>query len=196
MSPDSQRDAQPNPAKDSAGERVGRDRLPFEPAKSRKKPEKKAPAASGSSEQRSGAKPSDSKKSDSKKSDSKKSDSKTISSQGTRPSGNISRTSIPEAVSRRMVRRMALFCGIPSALGVSTFFVSYFVVTHDWVALPNVAVVLVSMGFFGLGVLGLSYGVLSASWDEEAAGSSLGWTEFTTNLGRMTEAWRSAGKKS
>jgi hypothetical protein len=56
-------------------------------------------------------------------------------------------------------------------------------------------VVLVSMGFFGLGVLGLSYGVLSASWDEEIPGTKLGWQEFTTNLGRMTSAWRSAGQK-
>jgi len=53
----------------------------------------------------------------------------------------------------------------------------------------------VSMGFFGLGVLGLSYGVLSASWDEEIPGSKLGWREFTTNWGRMTSAWRSARQK-
>lgn len=105
-------------------------------------------------------------------------------------------TAIPKAVSQRMARRMALFCGVPSVLGISTFFTSYFLLTRDVVALPNVAVVLVSMGFFGLGVLGLSYGVISASWDEEIPGSSLGWSEFNINLGRLTEAWRSAGKKS
>jgi hypothetical protein len=52
------------------------------------------------------------------------------------------------------------------------------------------------MGFFGLGVLGLTYGVLSASWDEEHPGSTLGWAEFTTNFGRMRETWRSPDKKS
>jgi hypothetical protein len=102
---------------------------------------------------------------------------------------------IPEAVSKRMVRRMALLCGIPTVLGISTFFGSYFLVTNLGLKLPNAAVVLVSMGFFGLGVLGLSYGVLSASWDEEIPGTKLGWQEFTTNLGRMTSAWRSAGQK-
>ncbi|NJL35577.1 MAG: DUF3464 family protein [Leptolyngbyaceae cyanobacterium RM2_2_4] len=187
MSPEPQRDAQSDPTPsdptpDAAA--VGRDRLPFEPAKSRKKPEKKAPATPVKPE----------KQPDSKKSESKKASK---GGGGDRPSQNAATSmAIPEAVSRRMVRRMALLCGIPSALGISTFFVSYFVVTHDLVALPNVAVVLVSMGFFGLGVLGLSYGVLSASWDENAAGSALGWSEFTTNLGRMTEAWRSTGRKS
>lgn len=94
-----------------------------------------------------------------------------------------------------MVRRMAALCGVPTVLGMSTFLVCYFLVKNVGVKLPNAAVVLVSMGFFGLGVLGLSYGVLSASWDEDLAGSTLGWQEFKLNLGRMTAAWRSAGQK-
>ncbi len=102
---------------------------------------------------------------------------------------------VPEVVSKRMVRRMALLCGVPSFLGIATFFGSYFLVTQAGVNLPNVAVVLLSMGFFGLGVLGLSYGVLSASWDEDVPGTKLGWQEFTINLGRMTSAWRKAGQK-
>lgn len=102
---------------------------------------------------------------------------------------------IPEAVSDRMIRRMAILCGVPSALGMSTFIISYWIVSNELFELPNTAVVLVSLGFFGLGVLGLSYGVLSASWDPEVSGSPVGWSEFTTNLGRMTEAWREAKQK-
>lgn len=68
---------------------------------------------------------------------------------------------------------------------------SYFVVTRDWFPLPNIASLLVSLGFFGLGVLGVSYGALSASWDEQDEGSQLGFQEFKTNLGRMFEAWKS-----
>lgn len=65
MSPEPQRDAQSDPTPsdptpDAAA--VGRDRLPFEPAKSRKKPEKKAPATPVKPE-----KQPDSKKSESKK---------------------------------------------------------------------------------------------------------------------------------
>jgi hypothetical protein len=95
-----------------------------------------------------------------------------------------------------MIRRMALFCGVPTVLGISTFIVSYVVVTQELFKLPPTAVLLVSLGFFGLGVVGLSYGVLSASWDEDSAGSRLGWGEFRLNFGRMTEAWRSSKKSS
>ncbi|MBD2021241.1 PAM68 family protein [Leptolyngbya sp. FACHB-36] len=106
------------------------------------------------------------------------------------------RAAMPVAVSRRMARRMGFFCGIPTSLGMLTFIVSYIVVTQQWFKLPNVAVVLVSMGFFGLGVLGLSYGVLSASWDEERVGSWFGWEEFTINFGRLAASWRAARQKS
>jgi hypothetical protein len=111
------------------------------------------------------------------------------------PPVSRAQTAVPEAVSQRMVRRMALLCGVPTVLGMLTFVVSYLVVSHGF-KLPNIAVVLVSMGFFGLGVLGLSYGILSASWDEEVPGSMLGWKEFTTNWERMTSAWRSARSQS
>jgi len=87
---------------------------------------------------------------------------------------------------------MGLFSGTPTIFGILSLVGSYFVITKEWFPLPNVAVLLVSMGFFGLGVLGLSYGALSASWDEENEGSAIGITEFKTNLGRLTAAWRSA----
>lgn len=38
---------------------------------------------------------------------------------------------------------------------------------------------------FFLGLVGLSYGVLSASWDEDEEGSFLGIEEFQTNVGRL-----------
>lgn len=99
---------------------------------------------------------------------------------------------IPEVVTKRMARRMAFFCGVPTTLGIATFVVSYFIVTKGIYKLPNVAVVLVSMLFFGLGVVGLSYGVLSASWDEEREGGLIGASEFSTNLGRLVGAWKEA----
>lgn len=95
-----------------------------------------------------------------------------------------------------MIKRMAFLCGIPTALGMSTFVVSYLLVVKDLFEVPTYAVLLVSLGWFGLGVLGLSYGVLSASWDEETPGSWAGWNEFTTNVGRMTAAWRSSKNKT
>lgn len=99
---------------------------------------------------------------------------------------------IPEVVSQRMARRMGLFCGIPTACGMLTFVISYFIVTQNLFDLPTVAVLLISLGFFGLGVLGLSYGALSASWDEDRVGTWFGWDDFKTNFSRTVESWRSA----
>ncbi|GCL35881.1 MAG: PAM68 family protein [Sphaerospermopsis kisseleviana] len=103
---------------------------------------------------------------------------------------------IPEVVSQRMIRRVAAFCGIPTALGITTLVVSYLLVSYAHVQLPPIAVLLVNMGLFGLGVLGITYGVLSASWDVERPGTLLGFGEFSTNWGRMVEGWRETRKKN
>ena len=150
-----------------ASEASQRERLPFEPAKKRQKSAKKTPAPV-----------------------------ETPDKSGKKTPVSKEEMAIPAAVSQRMARRMAFFCGIPTALGMSTFVASYIILTNAWFDLPNIAVVLVSMGFFGLGVLGLTYGVLSASWDEDVAGSLWGFQEFTTNFGRMTAAWRASRQKN
>ncbi|MGI0486206.1 PAM68 family protein [Pantanalinema rosaneae CENA516] len=150
------------------------ERLPFEPQQHRKKAAKKSPSAPVV------------KETDAPAQSTVQSTGKSAAKGGT----------IPEVVSRRMARRMGLFCGVPTTLGMLTFVVSYLIVSHEWVKLPNVVVVLVSMGWFGLGVLGLSYGVLSASWDEQRVGTRLGWEEFTTNFGRLRESWQAAKQKS
>jgi Photosynthesis affected mutant 68 len=95
-----------------------------------------------------------------------------------------------------MIRRMALFSGIPTAMGIGSFVVSYYVVINKIIELPTVAVLLVSLGFFGLGVLGLSYGILSTSWDEDRVGSPLGGEEFALNLGRMVQAWKTSRQEA
>ncbi|QYX32841.1 PAM68 family protein [Sphaerospermopsis torques-reginae] len=103
---------------------------------------------------------------------------------------------IPEVVSQRMIRRVAAFCGIPTALGITTLVVSYLLVSYAHIQLPPIAVLLVNMGLFGLGVLGITYGVFSASWDVERPGTLLGFGEFSTNWGRMVEGWRETRKKN
>ncbi|KPQ39503.1 MAG: Protein of unknown function (DUF3464) [Phormidium sp. OSCR] len=155
-----------------------RDRLPFEPAKKRKKDKapKSAPAADSGADRSESAKPSPTPKNAAKPSAS--------------PSGQPQKAPIPEAVSRRMITRMALFSGTPTSLGVLSLVGSYFIIQKEWFPLPSIAVLLVSSGLFGLGVLGLSYGLLSASWDEADPGSKLGWREFQTNFGRMRQAWK------
>lgn len=103
---------------------------------------------------------------------------------------------IPEVVSKRMMRRVAGFCGIPTGLGIVTLVVSYLLAAYSEIKLPPIAVLMVNMGCFGVGVLGITYGVLSASWDEERPGSLLGLGEFGINWGRMVEVWRETRQKN
>jgi Photosynthesis affected mutant 68 len=101
---------------------------------------------------------------------------------------------IPEIVSQRMIRRVLVCCGIPVLMGMSVFIIGYLAIANHWFRLPNTVVLLTSMGCLGLSVLGLTYGILSACWDEEAdsKGSLLGIAEFKVNFGRMKAAYRAS----
>ncbi|MEM9264999.1 MAG: PAM68 family protein [Cyanobacteria bacterium P01_F01_bin.13] len=146
--------------------------LPFEPKSSKQSVPKAAASNSASSKA-----PSPSSK-------------KASSNTPTPPNSSDETTSIPEVVSRRMIRRMAIFAGVPTFLGMSSFVVAYILLTRHIVEFPNVVVLLVSLGFFGLGTLGLSYGVLSASWQEDIEGSWLGTAEFSVNFRRLVQGLR------
>ncbi len=98
---------------------------------------------------------------------------------------------IPDEVNSRLIRRAAIFCGVPTGLGLTTFITSYILVSKHIFNLPTSAVVLISMLFLGVGVLGLSYGAISASWDEGRVGSWWGGEEFKKNFGHLSEAWKS-----
>ena len=49
------------------------------------------------------------------------------------------------------------------------------------VDLPTGTAFTVSGLFFGAGLLGITYGILSASWEENEEGTGLGFKEFKTN---------------
>ena len=147
-----------------------RDSLPFEPGKRKGKPDF------------SGAKPKVIAKDNGVKADKSKKRSN---------SRQAKDAAIPEVVSRRMLKRMVFFSGVPTFAGVATFFVSYFVLINGVVELPSYFVLFATLGCFGLGVLGLSYGALSASWDEDRLGNWFGLDEFKVNFGRLTGSWGS-----
>lgn len=106
-----------------------------------------------------------------------------------KPARRASSQVIPDAVSKRMVRRIALATGIPSVLGMAVIVASYLLVSRQILSIPPVVTLLGSGAFFLLGLVGLSYGVVSASW-EEAPGSPLGVEQVAKNVGRIRDSVR------
>ena len=106
------------------------------------------------------------------------------------PSSPARQQAIPEAVANRMARRIAVASGIPSVMGMAVFVVSYVLVSRQIVAVPTGVTLVASGGCFLLGVLGLSYGVLSASWESEP-GTLLGTEQLGLNIGRLRQSLRS-----
>jgi len=88
-----------------------------------------------------------------------------------------------------MARRVAIATGIPSIMGMGVFVGSYFLVSRQIMDVPPGVTLLGSGGFFLLGLGGLSYGVLSASW-EQNAGTLLGLEHIKPNIQRMRESIR------
>lgn len=105
------------------------------------------------------------------------------------PKRQAGERAIPAAVANRMARRIGLATGVPTALGMATFVVSYLLVSKGLLDIPPAVTLLTSGGFFLLGVLGLSYGVLSASW-EEAPGSLLGLEQLGVNVARLRSSFK------
>jgi hypothetical protein len=94
---------------------------------------------------------------------------------------------IPEAVANRMARRIAIATGIPTVLGMGVFVGSYVLVSRQIYDIPPGATLAASGGCFLLGLLGLSYGVLSASWEPQP-GSLLGSEQLGLNIGRIKQS--------
>jgi len=109
---------------------------------------------------------------------------------GPQPPASLNKTrakaqqTIPDYVANRMARRVAVATGIPSILGMSTFVASYLLVSKGVLDIPPGVTLVTSGGFFLLGLVGLSYGVLSASW-EPGAGSLLGLEQIGLNISRL-----------
>jgi hypothetical protein len=55
------------------------------------------------------------------------------------------------------------------------------------VDLPMGLVFVVQSITFGAGLLGITYGATSASWDPNRPGSALGWNEFRANLAAIMD---------
>lgn len=99
---------------------------------------------------------------------------------------------LPQRVADRMGRRMAVLGGVPFFVGVAVFLV-YFLLAYRY----DVRVIPVFVGYstlftFGGALVGVTYGIMSASWDEEVEGSFWGWREAKVNVLRAKEGLTTA----
>eukprot|EP00471_Norrisiella_sphaerica_P007244 CAMPEP_0184478680 /NCGR_PEP_ID=MMETSP0113_2-20130426/645_1 /TAXON_ID=91329 /ORGANISM="Norrisiella sphaerica, Strain BC52" /LENGTH=228 /DNA_ID=CAMNT_0026856563 /DNA_START=760 /DNA_END=1444 /DNA_ORIENTATION=+ len=92
------------------------------------------------------------------------------------------RSAAAEQVSTRILQRILTFAGIPTFTGILLLPLFYFLKVTQGIEVPMWAVYLSQAFFVGGGLLGISYGALSASWDPMRQGSLLGFDEFQVNL--------------
>jgi hypothetical protein len=97
---------------------------------------------------------------------------------------------VPEQITDRMLRRMLTFSIAPVFLSFTLFPLFYYLKKVQGIDVPVWAVYIVQTTIFGGGLAGISYGVLSSSWDPRREGSALGWDEFKTNLPVVLERFR------
>ncbi len=101
---------------------------------------------------------------------------------------------IPKYVANRMARRIAFTTGIPTLSGMGVFIGSYFLISKGIAEIAPTVTLVTSAICFLVGLLGLSYGILSASWDFNP-GSILGFENIKPNINRMKDAFKSSKKE-
>lgn len=88
----------------------------------------------------------------------------------------------PTEITDNMLQRIIIFSGLPVFTGFLMFPMFYYLKVAQGIDLPTWVVYIATGLAFGGGLAGISYGVLSASWDPRRKGSALGLTEFQANL--------------
>lgn len=94
---------------------------------------------------------------------------------------------VPELVADRMLGRIIAFFGIPVFGGLAVFVGAFFYSKKYDVVVPPNLIAYATQAPFILGLVGITYGILSASWEPEEEGSWLGFTEFNINLQRIRD---------
>lgn len=109
-------------------------------------------------------------------------------------SSSVRQEAIPRYVADRMARRLAVFTGLPTVAGMGVFVGSYLLITRGIADIAPGLTLATSGAFFLLGLVGLSFGVLSSSWDPQP-GTILGLENLKPNIQRMRESIRASKTK-
>jgi hypothetical protein len=89
---------------------------------------------------------------------------------------------IPERVAQRMGARMLPFVGLPFFLGMGVFVGFWYMATYRNLEYQPALVAASTIVVLLLGLVGITYSILSASWDPDREGSLLGTDEFSKNI--------------
>lgn len=92
---------------------------------------------------------------------------------------------IPERVAQRMGSRMLPFVGIPLFGLMGTFVTFWYLATYKNYEFQPALVAFSTIGILAVGLIGITYSVMSASWDDDVEGSALGFDEFKKNFGSI-----------
>ena len=92
---------------------------------------------------------------------------------------------MPEVVSQRMLKRVVPFAGLPVLGAALTFVGFWYANTQLELDLPPQIVAYATQALLLLSFAGITYGVMSTSWDEEEEGSLLGFENVGRNFDLM-----------
>ena len=106
-----------------------------------------------------------------------------------------SQSGLPKEVANRMARRIALTTGLPTISGMGVFVASYLLVSMGIADVPPIITLIISGACFITGLIGLSYGILSSSWDKKP-GTILGLENIRPNISRVRSAFSSANQST
>ena len=97
---------------------------------------------------------------------------------------------IPEPVAQRMGKRMLPFVGVPLFGGMGAFVAFWYFATYKNYEFQPAMVAFSTIAILAVGLIGITYSVMSASWDVEEEGSALGFDEFQKNLGSISDGFK------
>ncbi|CEM05219.1 unnamed protein product [Vitrella brassicaformis CCMP3155] len=101
---------------------------------------------------------------------------------------------MPEVVSQRIISRIVPFFLTPLAFAFSTFIGGFLLYSQfDYRIEPSIIAYITQFSFL-LALGGVSYGILSSSWEEDREGSFWGADEFKRNIKRVASGVRQTVK--
>jgi len=92
---------------------------------------------------------------------------------------------IPEKVAMRMGSRMIPFVGIPLFGGMGAFIAFWYFATYRGVEFQPVVVAGTTISLLAVSLAGITYSLMSSSWDPDDDGTGIGIDEFKNNVGNI-----------